>query len=115
MSKSLLKNIDILDLIRIHVYKERPRKNDAAPIGVNIECVEKGKKIVFDEKSLKALNEQATIQAAKFDIRDQNVLNYVEEFVARMVSAFHKNGLVEIVDIPDSPDDPYANIRKELS
>jgi hypothetical protein len=109
----ILKNVDILDLVRIHVYKEKPTREDPLPYRVFIESIDSSKRIVFDEAALNILNQKVTERSQAFgDGRDPRIQDYIKEFVGRMVSELGKNGLAVIEDIPEGSEDPYATLRK---
>lgn len=109
----ILKNVDILELVTIHVYRGDPTHDDPMPYRVMIESLDKGKKVVFDEKALQTMNYHLTEKAQQFqDGRDPRVKDYIQEFVGRMVSELAKNGLVVLEDVGDEKEDPYANLRK---
>jgi hypothetical protein len=40
---------------------------------------------------------------------------YVEEFAARVATELYRSGLIEFEEISDSPEDPYAHLRKQYS
>lgn len=110
----IIKHVDILELIRIHVFRGEPSRKDPLPYMVEIEPLDKTKKIVFDEKALEVLNRKLTEKAQTFeDGRDPRIKDYIQEFVGRMVSELARNGLVGLEDIGDAPEDPYAHIRKQ--
>lgn len=111
----ILKNVDILDLTRIHIYLGQPTREDPLPYKVFIEAVDQTKKVVFDEDALKILNQKITDRVQQFDDgRDPRVVDYVKEFVGRMLTELYRNGLVELEDIPEGSDDPYAEVKKQL-
>ena len=108
----ILKNVDILDLVRIHIFRGQPTKGDPLPYRIEIQSIDESKRVIFDESALKVLNHRLTENVQKFDDgRDPRVRDYIEEFVGRMLTELYRNGLVELEEIPDSPDDPYADVR----
>jgi hypothetical protein len=109
----ILKNVDILELVRIYVYPGEPTREDPMPYRVEIQSIDPKKKVVFDEKALSVLNHRLTERAQEFDDgRDPRVVDYIKEFVGRMLSELSRNGLVVLDDISDEPEDPYAAVRK---
>lgn len=110
----IIKNVDILELIRIHVFQGEPTREDPMPYRVMIESLDQSKKVVFDEKALSIMNDKLTERAQLFeDGRDPRVTDYIQEYVSRMVSELHRNGLVELQEIGDVKEDPYASVRKQ--
>ena len=110
MSKAqIMKHVDILELIRIHVF----RIPNTPKFEVEIECIERDKNLVFDEDALRVMNHKITEKAAQFEARDPRAKNYIEEFVARLTSELHRNGLVELEEVPESAPDPYADMRRK--
>lgn len=107
----VLKHVDILELITINVF--RPNIYKAGDIHVELEALEKGKVVVVDEDELLKLNEALTNKCQEFnDAREPKVAKYIEEFVARMCSDWHRMGLLIIEDAPDTPDDPYKKAKE---
>jgi hypothetical protein len=105
----IMKHIDVLELIRIHVFRipNTPR------FEVEIESIDKNKNVVFDEDALRIMNQKITERAAQFEARDPRAKTYIEEFIARLTSELHRNGLMELEEISDEPSDPYADLRKQ--
>jgi hypothetical protein len=111
----IMKNVDILDLVKINVLKGVPTKADPAPIRVQIEPVDSEYNVVFDEEALNVLNNKIAefVIDKQMSIGDEKTFSYIEEFVARMVSELHRNGLVELQEVGDTPDDPYKDLRNK--
>jgi hypothetical protein len=108
----ILKNVDISELIRIHVFRDKPTPQDKMPYRVVVESLEKDKRVVFDPDALKVLNQKVTENAQRFDDgRDPRVAEYIKEFISKMISELHRNGLVVLENIPDGPEDHYASLR----
>lgn len=108
----ILKHVDILDLITITVYN--PNLLNPREIQVDLKAIEEGKHVVVDEDSLVKLNEILTEKCKEFkNIKDPKIRKYIEEFVGRMCSEWHRHGLLIIEDIPEAPEDPYEKIRKQ--
>ena len=105
--------VDILDLINIEVYPGMPTQADPAPIRVEVTALDKTKNVIFDTDALRVMNERITDRARQIDIRDPKLMKYVEEFIGRFVSELGRHDLVVLEDAPDSPDDPYATVRKQ--
>ena len=112
---SVLNNVEILDLINIHVYN--PNVFVPGEIRVDFQPIEKGKRVVIDSDAVKTLEEILKERANdKFDdARDPKVKKDIEEFVGRMCIEWHKSGLLLIEDVPDAPSDPYEQAKKMLS
>ena len=111
----ILKNVDILDLTRTHIYMGHTSKEDPLPYKVFIEALDPTKKVVFDESALQILNNKVTERVQQFDNgRDPRVVNYIKEFVGRMLTELYRNGLVELEDIPEGSDDPYMEVKKQF-
>jgi flagella basal body P-ring formation protein FlgA len=104
----IMKHVSILDQIRIFVFQNTPENFE-----VTFECLDETKNVVVDQKALKELNGQITERTKNLSAKDPRSAKYIEEFVARMLEALHKNGLVEIVDITENKQDPYADLRKQ--
>lgn len=117
MSKKfdILERVEFLDKVRIHVYRAPPEPGDPRPIRIEFQSLQKGKKVIFDENALKTMNNTLTEKAKQFEPEDPRLLSYVEEFAGRLTEILYKNGLVELVEIPDQPEDHYATIRKQFS
>lgn len=111
---NILKNVDFLDLVRIHVYPGQPHPTDRHPFRIEFESVDKTKRVVFDESSIRKMNEILTEKASQFHPSDPRVRGYLEEFAGRLASELYRNGLVELDDIPDAPDDPYTQAKKSV-
>lgn len=112
---NLLDNVGFLDRVRIHVYPGKPNPGDNYPFRVEFESLDNTKKVVFDESSLKRMNEILTEKASQFHPTDPRLRGYIEEFVGRLTTELYRNGLVALEEIPDAPDDPYASVKKKFS
>jgi len=110
----VMKNVDILDLVEIVVYQGTPTRENPCPLLVHFEPNDKNKNIVFDPQALKTLNENITdrVREMSLSLNDPNTIPYIKEFVGRMVSEMHRNGVVVLDDIGEASDDPYASVRK---
>lgn len=104
----IMKHVDILELIRVHVF----RVPNTARFEVEIESIDKNKNVVFDEDALRIMNQKITEKAAQFEARDPRAKHYIEEYVARLTGELHRNGLMELEEVPDEASDPYADLRK---
>lgn len=104
-----LKNVDISDLIRARIFQTAP-----GVFSAEIVCLEKNKNVVIDEKALKTLNEEITERCRAYSASDPKTIKFIEEFVVKMVSALHKNGLAELEDakVQDAKEDHYKEARK---
>lgn len=110
----ILKSVDILDLIKVKVYKSKPTSEDPSPVRVVIETIEKTKKVIFDESALDILNKKLSERVATMSYYDPKTLGYIEEFAGRMVSELYRHGLVELEDIPEASGDPYGEVKKHF-
>ena len=107
----IMNQVDILDLIKIIVY--RPEMLKAGAFQVDLESLDKSKRVVLDEDAVKSLNEIITDKCQQFDdARDPKVAKYIEEFVAKMCSGWHRCGLLELEPIPDEPEDHYKRAKQ---
>lgn len=115
MSKKvdILKNVDFLDLVRIHVYKGQPVPGDPFPYRIEFECVDPTKRVVFDAHEFSKMNVILTEKAQQFHPADPRFKGYIEEFCARLASELYRNGLCELEDIPEGKEDPYALERRK--
>lgn len=104
-SFDIMKHVDILDQIRIHVMHV-----GKGFINLQIETIDSSKRVVIDQAAKKTLEEEIIKKVAE-QKWSETTRNYIEEYAARMISSLHKNGLVEIDDLPDAPDDPYKHAR----
>ena len=112
---NILKNVDISDLIVVSVFKGKPTKGDSNPFVVTVDPIDSTKKGVFDESSLSVLNSRLTEKVRGSDSTNPNTVQYIKEFATLIVSEFYSNVLLEIVDFPDSPCDPYEEANKLLT
>lgn len=110
---NIMKHVDLLDLVRVEVN----RIPGTGQFRVFIEAIDKEKKVVMDPSAQKTLNNKITsiCKEKNLSALDPNTIGYIKEFVGRVVSELARNGLVELADYEDRPDDPYAEIRKEFS
>ena len=109
----IMNHVDILELIKISVF--RPNVYRPGEFQVSLEALEKGKQVVVDENALKSLNEILTQKCKEFDdARDPKVAKYIEEFVAKLCSDWHRIGLLVIDNMSEAPQDPYEKAKKML-
>jgi hypothetical protein len=101
-----MNHVDILDLIKINV-----NQLFNGEVTVDLECLEQGKQVVLDEDALKYLNNVLTEKAKNMSISNPNTLQYIKEFVGRMLSELSRNGLVVLEEISDTPQDPYRTAK----
>ena len=106
---NIMKQVDVLELMKVNVC--RSNVYEPGDIQVELEALEKGKVIVVDEDELKKLNEVLTDKCQSFEARDSKVNKYIEEFVARMCSEWHRMGLLVIEDVKEAPSDPYKEAK----
>ena len=110
----IMKNVDFLDLVEIVVYRGSPTKENPCPLMVHFEPNDKGKNIVFDPAALKTLNDNITDRVLEMSLSlyDPNTIEYIKEFIGRLVSEMHRNGVVVLDDVGEGDSDPYASVRK---
>lgn len=109
----VMKHVDILELVKIDVY--RPNIYKPGEIAVKLIPFDKSKQVVVDPDELRQLEEKITEKCQQFDdARDPRVGKYIEEFVGRICSDWHRMGLLLLEDIPDAPEDPYAEAKKNV-
>jgi hypothetical protein len=109
---NILTNVDITDLVVINVFKGQASKQDPNPLVVTVDPIDNTKKVQFDTSALTVLNNRLNEKVRGANSKDPNTVGWIKEFVTKMISEFYRNGLIEIVDIPDTPDDPYAEAKK---
>lgn len=109
---NILANVDVSDLIVVNVFKGQPNPLDPNPFVVTVDSIDSTKKVQFDSSALTVLNNRLTEKVRGSDSTNPNTVQYIKEFVTKMASEFYKNGLLEIVDVPDAPEDPYAEAKK---
>lgn len=112
---NILKNVEISDLIVVNVFKGKPSKLDPNPFVVTVDPIDQAKKVTFDSSALKVLNDRLSEKIKGANSTDPKTVQYMKEFVTKMVSEFYRNGLLEIVDVPDSPEDPYEQAKRAIS
>lgn len=110
----ILKNVEFLDLVRIHVLRGHPVPGDLYPFRVEFEPLDKSKRVVFDESEFRTMNQVLSEKATQFHPNDPRFKGYIEEFAGRLASELYRNGLAELEEIPDAPSDPYADLRKQF-
>lgn len=104
----IMKNVQFSDLVRIEVFEITPRN-----FSVNFDCIDKYKKVVFDEGSLKVFNNKLTEKCRQMVSSDPKTRIYISEFAARLSDELYRNGLCEIVDVGEAKEDFYADLRKQ--
>jgi hypothetical protein len=112
---NILKNVDIADLVVVNVFKGQPTPLDKNPFVVTVDPIDQTKKVQFDSSALAVLNTKLTEKVKGANAQDPNTVGYMKEFVTKMVSEFYRNGLIEIVDVPEAAEDPYAEAKKLIS
>jgi hypothetical protein len=110
MKIDVMNHVNISELMNITAF----RVGQTGKFVVDIRCLDPDKKVVIDPKALETMNNKITERAAQFEARDPKAKTYIEEFVSRMLPELHRVGLLEIVDIPDAPADPYAEFKKAM-
>ena len=106
---NIMKNVQFSDLVRIDIFEVQPRN-----FVVNLECIDKTKKVIFDTDSLKVFNHKLTEKCQQMVADDPKTRLYIEEFTARMVNELYRNGLVGLEDIGEAKEDYYADLRKQF-
>jgi len=111
----VMTHVDILDLVKINVFKGTPTPIDPNPIRISIDPIDRNKNLVFDDGALNVLNRKMAefVIERGLSIKEETTFRYVEEFVGRMLSELHKNGLVLLEEAPDAPEDPYKDVRSQ--
>lgn len=105
---NIMDNVSILDLVKIHILQPIPGHFEVA-----FTCIDSSKNLVFDEKTLKEMNYQITERTKEMNANDPKTKMYIEEYVAKLTDSLFKNGLVELVDVTDSVNDPYKDLREK--
>jgi hypothetical protein len=108
----ILKNVEISDLIVVNVFKGKPMPGDPNPLMVTVDPIDSTKKVQFDSSALTVLNARLTEKVRGSDVTNPNTIQYIKEFATKMAAEFYRNGLLEIVDIPEAKDDPYEEAKK---
>jgi hypothetical protein len=103
-----LKHVDIVDRVRVHILQPSPGNFE-----VQLECIEPDMNVVFDGKALETFNNIITEKCSQMSAKDPKTKMYIQEFVTKAVSEFHRNGLVDIVKAPKAVDDHYKQLRKK--
>jgi len=114
MQNNIMKNIDLLDLVVVNVFKGVPSREDPFPLVISIDPLEQHKRFVIDSSAQEMLNNKLTQKLRGSDPRNPNTITYAKEFVSKMISELHRSGLCFLEDIPDAKDDPYSDLRKLL-
>lgn len=109
----ILKNVEFLDLVRIHVYKGQATREDPFPFRVEFECLDKNKRVVFDASEFTRMNLILTEKSQQFHPADPRLKGYIEEFCGRLASELYRNGLCELEEVPEGKEDPYALERRK--
>jgi len=103
-----MESVDILDRIHIIVFQ-----HTAGHFDVTFECREKDKQIVLDSKALATMEQKVMDLCRDKNAADPNTRGYIEEYIGRLLTEYHKLGLAVIEDVPDAPSDPYQALRKK--
>jgi len=106
-----LKHVEFYDLVRVHVFRGQPSVENPCPFSVEFEALEQGKRVIFDDSSLKKMNEILTEKASQLNASDPRVRDYIGEFAGRLATELYRNGLAAIENVPDSPTDHYLSAR----
>ncbi len=108
MSKfDIMKQIDLQDAGHVVVnYLGRGH------LDVTFVPLDKTKKLVFDSSAKKTLDGKILELVQDKDPRDPKLKSFVQEYAHKMISALHKNGLCELVDVDEGPKDWYEAQRK---
>lgn len=109
-----LKHVDIIDLVVINIYRGPSIPGDPNPLTVDIAPIDPTKRLIWDTDSLKTLNRKLTEKLAGTELTNPNTIQYVKQFTGTMLSELYRNGLVLFEDLPESPDDPYAEAKRQF-
>ena len=103
-----LRNVSIVDLVNIHVHYLQP----AGYFDVQIVPIDQTKMFVIDERVKATLESKITEKASAFSYQDPRAKKFIEEFTAKMIEELAKHDLCGLELVPDSPSDPYADLRR---
>ena len=114
---NIMNRVDIADLITVKAFTPNAFRLDK--IDIDIQPVEPNKKVVIDCDALTRYNQIVTQKAQELcrkGLKDYSKLRmFLEEMTLRMCSEWHRNGLLILEELPDGPEDPYAESRKKYS
>lgn len=110
MKVNIMNHVNVSEMLNVIAT----RIPNTANFVVDIVCLDKTQRVVIDSSALKTMNEKITEKASQFEARDPKAKKWIEEFVSRMLPELQRVGLMEIEDIPESPEDPYAEFKKSL-
>jgi hypothetical protein len=108
-----LKHVDIIDLVTINIYRGPSVPGDVNPLTVDISPIDPTKRLIWDTDAIKTLNTKLTEKIAGTELNHPNTVQYITQFAGSMLSELYRNGLVLFEDLPDSPDDPYAEAKRQ--
>lgn len=107
MSKiDILKHVEFKDLVTVHVTRH------AGHFHVDIVPLDPAKRFVIDEKAKETMEEELLKRTSILEARDPKAKEYMEEFTVKLCTELYKHKLCGFEDIPDSPEDPYSDLRK---
>jgi len=107
----IMNHVDILELIKITVF--RPNVYKPTEFQIDLQPLDQNKRVVVDSHELQSLNHILLEKCQQFDnARDPKVAKYMEEFVAKMCSEWHRMGLLILEDIPEAAKDPYYTAKE---
>lgn len=102
----IMKHVDILDLVEVVIVVD-----NYGSMSIDFLCREPNKRVVIDENAKIKIERDIASKLVGKSKNDENALGYAKEFAGKMLSALYQNGLVELEDIPEAPDDPYKSLR----
>ena len=109
---NIMDHVDVLDLIRINVIQ--PNIMDKGAFQIDLVALAPDKRVIVDPDALAVLEARLLEKTQEFkSIKDPRLVRYIKEFTGKMCSAWHRNGLLVLEDIPEASDDPYAAIRSK--
>lgn len=108
IDKNIMKHVDILDQIKIVVTQPMPGN-----FAVHFEPYDRKKHVVIDEKAKETMDAKITEKAKALSARDPKTKMFIEEFAGRLLSELFRVELAVLEDVPETPTDPYAEIKKK--
>ncbi len=105
---NIMKRVDILDQVKVMVTQPMPGN-----FAVSFEPYDRKQHVVIDEKAKAVMDEKITEKAKALVAKDPNTKEFIREFAGRLLSELYRVELAILEDVPESPTDPYADIRKK--
>jgi hypothetical protein len=104
----ILNHVEMKDLVSIHVF----RIAGTGQFDVQIVPHDTTKRFVIDEKAKQTMEDELTRRTAILNANDPKAKEYMEEFTMKLITELQKHKLCDIEVVPDSPEDPYSDLRK---